>query len=288
MSGLTVIAKDLAKYLQQSDSYRLTALVEPSVVSVAEDDFYWKAYSEYTYPLLVQPEFANLRDTGPHLFSAKPQASINQQYGFHNCLSQLIGDAITGWIISKMPAPDLAQHLSQACTVLAPDGDDYLLRFHTPTALCTLHTHRYLPSVSNWLQPLHSVWVRFEDQWSALPGGNGTAPKTGAPFMLNEACWAELKSEPLLFRLADTLEQALGNCPERRHSRGMRIWEVCRLKCEAERSGLTRLNDIVDYITLTVLRGPELSRSAAWTDSLAEARDHKAPLGQALRARLQR
>lgn len=286
MTTTTVIADSIFRYLRQSDRYRLTALVELSTVSGLEDHFFWKAYSEHTYPLLLQPEFANLRDTGPHLFSVKPDASPNYQYGFHNALSKVIGNSITCWIISKIQAPELAEHLSQACTLLAPDGDDYLLRFHTPKALCTLHTHRYLPSISNWLKPIHSLWLPFEDQWSALPGGNGEALRTGVPFMLNEACWAELTGEPLMFRLADTLAQAMSSGPKRLGLRGEHIWEVLRLKGEAERSGLTRLNDIVDYITLTVLKGSELSRSAAWKDSLADALAHKAPLAQALRSRL--
>lgn len=287
MTITTVIADSLVKYLRQSDSYRLTALVELSTVSAGEDNFLWKTYSKHIYPLLLQPELANLRETGPHLFSANPQASLNDHYQFHNGLSRAIGGSITAWIISKMPAPELAKHLSKACTVLAPNGDDYLLRFHTPTALCTLHTHRYLPSISDWLRPLHSLWLPFEDQWSVLPGGNGAAAETSAPFMLNEACWTELKGEPLMFLLADALERTLSDYPARRFSRGIRIQEVCRLKCEAESSGLNSLNDIVDYITLTFLRASDLSRSAAWKDAMADAREHKAPLAQALRSRLQ-
>ncbi|WP_175138459.1 hypothetical protein [Achromobacter animicus] len=57
---------------------------------------------------------------------------------------------------------------------------------------------------------------------------------------------------------------------------------------QADRIGLSRQSDRIDYVTMMALQGNALEGSPAWNDALHEAKALREPLAQALQVRMRR
>lgn len=242
------------------------------------------------WPLLLQRELENLREIGPWLFAPSAQNALQGQYDFLCNATDIAGDAICGWLSSAMSPPQLAEHLGHATTAKGPDGVTYLLRFHTEQAFPVLHARQDLPGIADWLAPVRSWWVVFPHQvrksWKHF-SGQGLATSCRSPAIeLDQPCWEALAGDPLTYRLAEQLRIPLERKGEHENCHGTRIGLVHNLLAEADRIGLSRQDDRIDYVTLMALQGKALAGSAAWNDALQAAQTLREPLAQALQMRI--
>ncbi|MNT11932.1 hypothetical protein D3C72_1468390 [compost metagenome] len=282
-------AQDLINPLRKSPSHRLTAIVEMARLPVPARQPLLDGHAHTAWPLLNQPCFSNLREMGPWLFAAEPDADLQRQYDFHRTLTDKAGDALCGWLISALPPAGLAAHLAQATTARGPDGHTYMLRFHTELAFPVLHARHDLPGIGHLLAPVQSWWVTEphpeRKAWRHYPGYD--QPRhAGVPLIqFDQACWDALAGDPLSYRLAEQLREPLTAAGMEENCHGTRLGLVGSLLREARAGGLTRPGDLADYVTLLALHGRKLRGIAAWQEALAEARNDGQPLAQALKVR---
>lgn len=244
------------------------------------------------WPLLQQRELENLRELGPWLFAPSAQKNLQGQYDFLCDAADIAGDAIGAWLTSAMSPPQLAGHLSHATTATGPDGATYLLRFHTEWAFPVLHARQDLPGIADWLAPVRSWWIVFPHRerkaWKHF-SGQGMATSCRSPAIeLDQPCWEALAGDPLSYRLADLLRVPLEKQGQRDNCHGTRLGLVRDLLAQADRIGLSRQIDRIDYVTLMALQGKALAGSSVWNDALQEAKALREPLAQALQARMRR
>lgn len=286
---MTPFAEKLVIQLHEAPSLRLTAIVEMARVPVPVRERLIERFSKAAYPILSQQYFANLQDIGPWLFSSGEFLSVDSQYDFHCTLVEIAGDVPCAWLLSALEPSRLANHLGQAATARAPDGNTYLLRFYSEHAFPVLHARHDLPGIAELMAPIHSWWaLESDDQGNSWRhyGGHNRPDHYGIPrVQLDQACWDALTENPLCFQLSDLLREELapGNAA---NGYGIRLARVRRLLVEARESGLHRPADQKDYVIFMTRHGPDLRASPAWQAALAEARDGAQPLAQALKRRL--
>lgn len=286
---MSPFAEKLVIQLHEASNLRLTAIVEMARVPLPARQRLIERFSQAAYPILHQPCFANLRDIGPWLFSSGKYLSVDSQYVFHCPLVEIAGDVPCAWLLSALDPPRLAEHLGQAATVRAPDGDSYLLRFYSEHAFPVLHARSDLPGISELLAPIHSWWAlephHQHNSWHHYAGHN-RPDQYGVPAIrLDQACWDALTGDPLRFQLSGLLRRELS--PENASSsQGVRLARVDRLLAEARESGLHRPADQKDYVIFMTRHGPELRASPAWQAALRDVRDDTRTLAQALTQRL--
>lgn len=275
--------------LRESPAYRLAGLVEMSRLEPAERSALRETHRGNAWPLLQQPELANLREIGPWLFGTKPDADLQGQSDFYSALGRTAGDALCGWIVSALPPARLAEHLSKAAVVEGPDDASYMLRYHTEHALPILHARHDLPGIAEWLAPIRSWWVALADPqhraWRRLSGYDKPEHLHVPPIRIDQDCWDMLAGDPLLYRLADQLKAPLQAVGAKENCQSTRLGLVRQYLEQARQHGLTRQADLVDYVTLMALQGPALHNTPAWQQALSDALNHGRPLAEALQAR---
>ncbi|MEN4922572.1 DUF4123 domain-containing protein [Achromobacter spanius] len=286
---ITPFAQELIEPLRKSPSHRLTAIVEMARLPPSERAPLPQRHAHTAWPLLNQQRFSNLREMGPWLFSAGPDADLQSQYDFHRALTEQAGDALCGWLISALPPSELAGHLGQATTALGPDGHTYMLRFHTELAFPVLHARRDLPGIGHLLAPIQSWWITEPHPerraWRHYAGFD-QARQSGVPLIqLDQACWEALAGDPLSYFLAEQLRAPLAAAGMKENCHGTRLGLVGKLLREARAGGLKRRGDLADYVTLLALHGQELRGAPAWQEALEEARNDGQSLAHALKTR---
>lgn len=205
------------------------------------------------YPLLVQPEFDNLRALGPMLVTTPGGAIGNLQ-----CLADRtpwLRAGMTGWLSSAIPIEELALHLASANRLVCPQGESYLLRYHAPHVLEALHGMQ-----NTWSQaffaPLVSWWaLQSGGGWRRYAGAANPRSATLFPLRPDEALWKALLAEdPEPHALASMLGKLdppvfPTACP------GERLQRVQALLKEADAHGLQRTQDRQDYGLLRLRAG---------------------------------
>lgn len=283
---------ELFEPLQASPEYRIAAIVEMSRLEVPARATLLAKYGEHAVPLLLQPEFANLRDHGAWLFNPPPASTTHGQREFMQSISHSAGEAACGWLVSRLQPTELSEHLACANNVTGPDGREFLLRQHTEDAVRTLHARRELPGVRSWLMPLHSWWIPLarhsSNCWERLPGFD--QPHLREPFTLevDPQCWAALQGDPLRGHMAEQLEVLLAGAGQASRSHAMRTAQAGHFLAEGRRVGLASQSDLATYTGLMCLYGDALESLPLWQDALSDARDGVSPLNEAWQRRANR
>ena len=272
----------LVDVLRTSDRYRLSAVVEMANLSPQVRETLTQYYSGRCWPLLQQAQFSKLRAVGSWLFGSRPGSDVSAQYDFQWQLEQGASGAVSGWIVSALPAAQLARHLSQANTVTGPDGHAYLLRYHTTAALQVLDTYRELPGVSEWLAPIHYWWAPVAHPhkrlWLQITGGDQPQALQVPPITLGEHCWTALAGDPLSYQLAELLKQE-PSCPALSAvCHGTRVDLIQHYLDQAREQGLDREQDLISFVLLMVRDADQLSESPAWQDAIAATREQRTHL----------
>lgn len=284
----TEFADLLIADIRQSATCTMTGLVEMARMEPDQRAELLASYEENAWPLLSQPEFENLRDLGPWLFGPGIHTSLRGQYEFHHALTKQAGDAVCGWLTSELPPSELANHLSQANIVHAPDGEQYLLRYHTEAALPILYARRNQPALRALFAPLTSWWHPLphlsRKAWTVLSGERVAHSIALPPITLDDSTWKALAGDPVAYALADQLKPVFAKQPET-DCYGIRLGTVQHhLKLARER-GLSRNGDLSDYVTFMLQVGERLADDTRWQAAIGEAKDGGRPLSQAFRAR---
>ncbi|MBH3397933.1 MULTISPECIES: DUF4123 domain-containing protein [Pseudomonas putida group] len=272
----------MVEVLRTSDRYRLSAVVEMANLSPRARETLTQHYTGRCWPLLQQAQFSNLRAVGPWLFSSRPGSDVSGQYDFQWQLEQGAMGAVSGWIVSALPAAQLVQHLSQANSVTGPDGHAYLLRYHTAAVLQVLDTCRELPGVAEWLAPIHCWWspVAHPNKrlWVQIAGGDQPRMIHVPPITLSEDCWAALAGDPLSYQLAEMLKHEPSCAAFTAVCHGTRIGLIQHHLNQARAQGLDREQDLVSYVLMMARAGEQLCESPAWQDAIAATREQRTPL----------
>lgn len=280
-------ARELFRTLQEVEGYQLNGIVEMARLPAAERETVKEAFEQQGWPLLQQAQFSNLREIGPWLFSPRPGAPLAGQHEFFGNLNRIAGDAVCGWIISGLSPSELALHLSHANIVRAPDGDSYLLRYHTEHTLMCLHTRRDLPGVAQWLAPIKDWWFPAANPscktWQRLPGYDHRPLVPAISIELDQACWEALAGDPLSHCLAGQLQASL-NAAGHESCHGVRLGLVQQHLAKARELGLTGQMDLIDYVTCMVFEGDALGKLPAWQEALRQARTEGRRLLDAFKA----
>lgn len=278
--------------LIQPGQYRLAAIIERSQLTPKSNDELVSLCQNRLWPLLQQREFSNLRMIGPCLAAPRDSATPQNQSDFFQYLSRLGGDAVCGWIVSSLPAAGLADHLAQANSVLAPDGQRYLLRYHTEKALRTLYGRMDLPDISEWVAPILNWWVPTPHAervaWGCLKGHNRPAVRRVNGLKLDQACWDALAEDPLSHRLAEQLKQsmAVAGLPERCHV--VRLGLAQKYLAQARQAGFVHQADLITYVTIKTLEGNQLTSTPAWQAAIDSALSQSQALSESLQRHLNR
>lgn len=286
----TLLADGLVKQLRESASYRLSAIVEMARLSEADRQSLQTRHARSAWPLLGQPQYANIREVGPWLFSAGADADLQAQYDFHHALTKSGAEGLCGWLISAMPSADLAVHLGHAATARGPDGHLYLLRFHTEFAFPVLYARQDLPGVRQWLAPIRAWWLvqphPERSAWRHYAGPDLPAGADVPDMVLDQACWDALAGDPFTCGIADRLRDAMIAAGQKPPCHGVQLAKVAGLLAEARARGLTRLQDLSDYVVLVGLSGRLLRGAPDWEQAVAQAGTAGKPLAAALAAAL--
>lgn len=274
--------------LRESTTCTVTGIVEMARLDPAQRDELLARYDARAWPLLSQPEFENLRWIGPWLFGPGMHTSLQGQYEFHHALARHAGDAVCGWITSELSPAELAAHLSQANVAHAPDGERYLLRYHTEVALPVLYARRHQSGPRELFAPVTAWWHPLphasRKAWTAIRGGRRTDAAAIPPMTLDDDTWTALAGDPLAYALADQLKPAFARQPDT-DCYGVRLGTVQHHLAQARKQGLTRPGDLNDYVTLTVHVGDALTADAHWQAAIDEAKNGGRPLAQSYKAR---
>lgn len=275
--------------VRASATCKVHGLVDMARLSEQEQASLLERFGEHGAPLFTQPELESLRMLGPWLFSAGPAASLSAQHDFLQYLNKAAGDAVAGWITSELSTPMLADHLSQANVVYAPDGQRCLLRYHTETALPLLHARSQQPGLHELFAPITSWWYPYPHAthkvWKGLCGG-GLHHSVPLPAIhLDEPTWNALAGDPLAYTLANTLKDSLTAQQLPNNCHGTRLHLAQHHLRQAREQGLSRPGDLNDYVLLMAHITDGLPDDPAWQAAMDEARAHGRPLAAAYRAR---
>lgn len=280
-------ARRLIQLLDQSDRYHLAAVVEPTLVSAENLEIVRRHW--HPRPLLIQPEFDNLREYGPMLCSARPGSKREHQSDFIQYLFDYGGDGVVGWIISLLPAAQLANHLALANRVLAPDGHRYLLRYHTPRSVEVLQTCTHLPSVQAWIAPIHTWWVPQAESGTitwVCRQRQARMPDSVGPLELDQASWDNLIGDPLEYRLADQLANALAQAKRPARCHVIRLSMARQRIAEARAFGITDQKMTALYTTSAAIHPHAFDEASGWPQALAEMEKDSARFTSAFAAQL--
>ncbi|MNQ54445.1 hypothetical protein D3C85_685130 [compost metagenome] len=235
-------------------------------------------------PLLLAPGLEQLRPLGPHL--ACPREATRKGHGaLIDSLARYDSNTIVAWITSTVSADVLARHLSQATFVDTQDSERYVLRYYDSRVTPKLLRH----APEQWrewlLAPVVSWWCRgatpSQEQWHRIRGGARSIPIVAAPrLVMDAALWQALESDPLPFRLLETLNEtspALFSSP----CHGVRLALIESLLSQGKSLGLIDHHNLTDFIVLTLQHTPQrLQGTAHWHAALQRSARGEGRLGQ--------
>jgi len=286
------LSKKLFLPLRQAERYQLSAVLELSTLGPEQLKRLVPRDHRILHPLMQQAEFSNVRQCGIGLYAVKGKATVQSQSNLFWQLNELAADAICGWIVSALPTVALASHLAQANTVLGPDGQRYLLRYHTEHCLRVLHGRKDLPELVEWFAPIHSWWVPYPDAneeiWGCLMGGDRPATQALKDLTLDAACWEALAVDPLEHRLADQLKTSLTVSGQAKQCHSVRLGRVRKYLKAAREAGFIEQQDLITYVTHFALLGDRLTLEPIWQTAVKESLEQSLPLDQRLQTHLHR
>lgn len=286
---MTPFAENLVNQLRQDPNLRLTAIVEMARLTPPDRQRLVEHFAQAAYPILHQDCFSNIRDIGPWLLSSGERVSLQGQFDFHCTVGEMAGDAQCGWLVSTLEPSRLAHHLGQANIARGPEGNACLLRFYTEQAFPVLYARRDLQGIAQLLAPIRSWWVMTphpdHGAWRQYPGNDRPEHSGISSLQLDQACWQALAGNPLAYRLANLLQETLA-AAKPKQCLGTRLSHVRTLLAEAQKNGLSRPEDLSDYVIFLTRHGHALRDKPAWQAILADVRDNGQSLAQALKRRL--
>jgi len=219
-------------------------------------------------PLLDDPEFQELKEHGALLMTGvgatcgrpqctdSPTTGGNGTTGDHrspllHALGASNGDTVSAWVVSELGTQALARHFAQAAFAFGLDGTRFLLRYYDPLILPVLSRLAdkawrewfFAPVVSWW----YPVATPREEAWACIEGGSPGAPPQAAPLVLDEALWDALASDPLPYRLLNTVEQMFPSFAGAA-CYGVRLAKVEELLQAGKQDGLTSPEALTAYV----------------------------------------
>jgi hypothetical protein len=225
-----------------------------------------------SHTLFLDKDFDELVPYGPVLISHEdgPQALLDD-------LKKYDGDTVSAWIISALPAAELADYLSNFVHARQTKQDRYVLRYYAPEILPRLHKMANRRWWQTLFEPVVCWWYPFateqEQYWRAFTG-EGKQPD--AEFFhlrrwltLTEELWEALESDPLPYKLTDTLQQRAPDLFES-DCYGVRVAQVEALLAEAREQGLKTETDYLTYIWCTLAQ-PTIRRDVRWNEAIRRA-----------------
>lgn len=226
-------------------------------------------------PLMVQPEFAELRNYGPWLVDVSHmefEAFLAHEH-FTGCT------AMASWIRTDCPADKLAAHLSDALLAKNEADEVLMIRSYAPEVLPMLYARDDL-SWHAWLfGPLQEWWVPTEeDQWHSLKGLNLEKPGRYEPIFLDAKLWTDMEIDPLPYSLTTELEK---EAPEVFAStcHGARLKQVKEALDAGRNEGLTNSEDISLFASLQLMDAEFPNNWPMWAQAKERAFADKLPLG---------
>lgn len=230
-------------------------------------------------PLMVQPEFAELRNYGPWLVDVSHmefEAFLAHEY-FTGCT------AMASWIRTECSADKLAAHLSDALLAKNEAGEVLMIRSCAPEVLPMLYARDDL-SWHAWLfSPLQEWWVPAEeDQWECLKGLNLEQPGKYDPIFLDGKLWTDMEIDPLPYSLTTELEK---EAPEVFSSicHGARLKQVKEALDAGREEGLTDPEDVSLFASLQLMDREFPRNWPMWEKAKARAVGENLPLGVVMR-----
>jgi hypothetical protein len=234
-----------------------------------------------SHTLFYDEEFAELVPYGPSIISHEdgPQALLDD-------LKKYDGDTVSAWIISALPAAELARYLGNFTLARQTAKDRHVLRYYAPEVLPRLREIANRRWWQTLFKPVVQWWYPFAttqtQNWRVIKG-EGKQPE--AKFFhlrrwltLTEELWEALVSDPLPYKLTDTLQQ---QAPELFESDcyGVRVAQVGELLNEARQNGLTDQTDYLTYVWYA-LADRTLVQGTRWRNAVCRAAAGEAPLNK--------
>lgn len=286
---MSTLRRRLNVDLVEHPQSRLTLLIEPGLLSPTQREQLQANSKVSLHPLLVQPEFDNLREHGPALvaWQGPGRDTLDDLEPLDSLAQHELQPALSGWLVSACPPQQLVQHLAQANRMMGPDGDDYLLRYHVPHVLDALSRRDDAWSQA-FFAPLVVWWWRVPSPqdnraaWRSHRGLGRPQPVALPPLHPDPALWSALLGDELETHLVlHSLEQFTpsvfaADCP------GERLSQVARLLEQAGVHGLTREEDRLDYVWWCLTQPAAPERLPQWSQALADAQTGGARLAQTL------
>lgn len=230
-------------------------------------------------PLMLQDEFANLRDHGPWLLDLTHLefADLVALEELHN------SSALMGWIRTQCSVEKMAEHLADA--LVAQDNTDrvYLMRSYAPEILPMLHTREDSPW-HDWLfGPLNEWWLQAPKQnWQCLPGYGHTSPAPYQPIRIDDELWQMLALDPLVYSLTNELEKSAVEVFDST-CHGERLAQVKKALDNARAEGLKQSEDLSLFASLQLFDHQFPTNWPNWQQAVHLAKEQQLPLAQTLR-----
>ncbi|POA37161.1 DUF4123 domain-containing protein [Pseudomonas sp. GW456-12-1-14-TSB6] len=230
-------------------------------------------------PLMLQSEFAELRNYGPWLVDVSDmefEAFLAHEY-FTGCTAMAI------WIRTDCPADKLAAHLSDALLAKNEAGEVLMIRSYAPEVLPMLHARDDL-SWHAWLfGPLQEWWVpTADDEWQCFKGLNLEQPGKYQPIFLDARLWKDMEVDPLPYNLTTELEK---DAPEVFTSscHGDRLNQVKQALDAGRAEGLSDPEDVSLFASLQLMDPEFPANWPMWNKAKERAVGEKLPLGVVMR-----
>lgn len=231
-------------------------------------------------PLMLQPEFAELRNYGPWLVDVSNiqfDAFVEHEY-FKGCT------AIAGWIRTDCPADKLATHLSDALLATNDTKEVFMIRSYAPEVLPMLHAREDLPWHAWLFGPIQEWWMpAADDDWKCFKGLNLDRPGKYQPIYLDSKLWTDMEVDPLPYSLTTELEK---EAPEVFASscHGDRLNQVKQALDAGRAEGLSDSEDISLFASLQLMDPEFPANWPMWEKAKKRAVGERLPLGVVIRA----
>jgi hypothetical protein len=225
-------------------------------------------------------EFAELIPYGPVLI-----AHLDSVQGLFKDLGAYDGATISAWIVSVLPAEELALHLGNFLFAQQTEEDRCILRYYTPRILPTVRKLANPDWVRELFKPIVHWWLPVatteSETWSAF-AGDGEIPDAKLAhrhwLKLDEALWEALESDPLPYKLVNTL-RAVDSALFKTNCYGVQVAQVETLIAAAHEQGLQDEDDLLTY-AWTLLERPDITHEPRWQAAIARAGRGEAPLSE--------
>jgi hypothetical protein len=211
------------------------------------------------FPLLHQPEVADLRHTGPALVDLSGQSYSN----YLALREQLNPAALHGWLSSRINITELQQHFGDALACRDLDGEPLLIRSYAHNVLPILHARSELAWHSWLFGPVVGWWLPAAPDWQRLQGLALSTLPAYEPIELDQPLAQALSVDPHAQALLAELES---QAPEvlACECYGERLNQVTQALAQARQAGLTRPPDQYFYALYSMLGGQPINQHPNW------------------------